>query len=98
MFSGPLCNHRIDPGACWGSVSAQTLNPQWALRVGHGSMCVLNLRQIFSFPTLQPHPRAVKRLSAGSVLTMEIPSHFISVYLVLEVLACSANCSFQVQE
>lgn len=28
LFSEPLCNHLIDPGAHWGSVSAQILNPR----------------------------------------------------------------------
>lgn len=42
---------------------------------------------------LRPHPRAGKCLSAGSVLTLEIPSHAVSVCRVLCILVFCAKSS-----
>lgn len=46
---------------------------------------------------LHPCPRAGKCLSAGSVLTLEIPSQAVDVCIVLCMLVCCANSRLWVQ-
>lgn len=82
-----------------GAVSAQTLNlhPMGIKGGARLSVCAESQAD-FQFPDTAPTYKNCEMLSPGSVLTLEMPSHIISVYLVLDLLACSANSSFQVQE